>query len=277
MTNTIRYSLFSLAVVFSFSFMGLVIADDSESECPTTGKYTGELRNAMDATITENPSVANLPNIEDASGKKENAKIFLVLVATKLKSTGFNATAEVLNGNDNPSTGDIIALWKEGDAKMERYDAIQGDPQKTIGSASQTIFAGLIPLNCTTDGGGKGCKCESNVQPIDAGSTFTERTIPGIPEGYMGLDQLLVFFLNWSKYILGIAVFVMIFFGGVKWFFSQGNPSEISKAQDIIKNAVIGAILLLSAYLILYTVNPDLISGSFTLPGIKTVPPTNNQ
>ena len=93
----------------------------------------------------------------------------------------------------------------------------------------------------------------------------------------MGLDQLLVFFLNWSKYILGIAVFVMIFFGGVKWFFSQGNPSEISKAQDIIKNAVIGAILLLSAYLILYTVNPDLISGSFTLPGIKTVPPTNNQ
>ena len=111
---------------------------------------------------------------------------------------------------------------------------------------------------------------------ITGGRSFSPRTIPGIPEGYMGLDQLLVFFLNWSKYILGIAVFVMIFFGGVKWFFSQGNPSEISKAQDIIKNAVIGAILLLSAYLILYTVNPDLISGSFTLPGIKTVPPTNN-
>jgi len=274
MVNMIKYSLLSLAIIFSFSFIGLAIADDSESECPTIGKYTSELRNAMDATITENPSVANLPNIEDANGKKENAKTFLVLVATKLKSTGFNATAEVLNGNDNLSTGDIIALWKEGDMKMERYDAIQGDPQKTVGSASQTIFTGLIPLNCTADGGGKGCKCESNVQPIDDGSTFTERTIPGIPEGYMGLDQLLVFFLNWSKYILGIAVFVMIFFGGVKWFFSQGNPGEISKAQDIIKNAVIGAILLLSAYLILYTVNPDLINGSFTLPGIKTVPPT---
>jgi hypothetical protein len=273
MVNIIKYSLFSLAIIFSFSFIKLAIADDSELECPTTGKYTVELRDAMDATITENPSVANLPNIEDANGKKENAKTFLVLVATKLKSTGFDATAEVLNGNDNPSTGDIIALWKEGDAKMERYDAIQGDPQKTVGSASQTIFAGLIPLNCTTDGGGKGCKCESNVQ-LDDGSTFTERTLPGIPEGYMGLDQLLVFFLNWSKYILGIAVFVMIFFGGAKWFFSQGNPGEISKAQDIIKNAVIGAILLLSAYLILYTVNPDLINGSFTLPGITTVPPT---
>ena len=137
----IKYSLSSLAIIFSFSFIGLAIADDSESECPTIGKYASELRNAMDATITENPSVANLLNIEDANGKKENAKTFLVLVATKLKSTGFNATAEVLNGNDNLSTGDIIALWKEGDAKMERYDAIQGNPQKTVGSASQTIFA----------------------------------------------------------------------------------------------------------------------------------------
>ncbi len=106
------------------------------------------------------------------------------------------------------------------------------------------------------------------------GSPFSPRTIPGIPEGYMGLDQLLIFFLTWSKYLLGIAIFVMIFFGGVKWFFSQGNPSQITEAQGIIKNAVIGAILLLSAYLILYTVNPDLINGSFTLPGVQSVPGT---
>jgi len=234
-------------------------------------QYADDLRAAMDAVIVENPATANLPNTEDADGKKENARAFLKLTATMLREMKLEATADVLNGNGNPSTGDIIAIWKDGDIKMERYDAIVGDTTITVGKATQTEFTGLIPLNCTFNGGGKECACEMEVVPPEV-PIFATRSLPGIPEGYMGLDQLLAFFLNWSKYILGIAIFMMIFYGGVKWFFSQGNPSQIGEAQGIIKNAAIGAILLLSAYLILYTVNPDLVNGTFALPGIKTAP-----
>ena len=60
----------------------------------------------MDAVLTENPDVGALSNIE--SGGRENARTFFV--ASKLQSMGFNATDEVLNGHNNPSTGDIIAV-----------------------------------------------------------------------------------------------------------------------------------------------------------------------
>src|SRR3989338_5592465 len=103
----------------------------------------------MDAVLAENPSVGDLPNIE--SGGRQNARTFLALVETELISRGFNATDEVLNGNNNPNTGDLIALWMEGDEKMERYDAIVGSAS-TIREAATANFVGLIPLNCTASG-----------------------------------------------------------------------------------------------------------------------------
>ena len=127
--------------------------------CDATGnQYAGELRNAMNAVLSENPDVANLPNIE--SGGRQNARTFLALVETKLISMGYEATDEVLNGNNNPNTGDLIAVWRSGDGKMERYDAIIGSAS-TIGAAATTDFTGFIPLNCTASGGGTNCGCSS--------------------------------------------------------------------------------------------------------------------
>jgi hypothetical protein len=87
------------------------ITVQSGPQCADTGeKYAGDLRSAMDAVIAANPSVAALPNTE--ANNRGNARIFLALVETELINMGFNATDEVLNGNSNPSTGDIIAVWK---------------------------------------------------------------------------------------------------------------------------------------------------------------------
>src|SRR3989338_2479329 len=128
-------------------------------QCDDLGEqYAGALRDAMDAVLAENPSVGDLPNIE--SGGRQNARTFLALVETELISRGFNATDEVLNGNNNPSTGDIIAVWMDGDTMMERYDAIIGSAS-TIGAAATTDFTGFIPLNCTASGGGTNCGCSS--------------------------------------------------------------------------------------------------------------------
>ena len=128
-------------------------------QCDETGEqYAGALRDAMDAVLAENPSVGDLPNIE--SGGRQNARTFLALVETELISRGFNATDEVLNGNNNPSTGDIIAVWMDGDTMMERYDAIIGSAS-TIREAATTQFTGFIPLNCTASGGGTDCGCST--------------------------------------------------------------------------------------------------------------------
>ncbi len=135
----------------------------------TGNQYAGALRQAMDAVLAARPDVAALPNTE--ANDRGNARIFLALVETQLLSMGYQATDEVLNGNNNPSTGDIIAVWKTGDTEMERYDAING-AAGTVGQAAQTNFAGFIPLNCTASGGGNDCGCKTEAPPI---------TPPGTP------------------------------------------------------------------------------------------------
>ncbi|MES3005032.1 MAG: hypothetical protein V4690_02890 [Patescibacteria group bacterium] len=140
--------------------IGNEVPGTSGGQCADTGnKYASDLGSAMDAVLSENPDIADLPNIE--SGGRVNARRFLALVEEKLISRGFNATDEVLNGNNNPSTGDIIAVWRDGEEYMERYDAING-AAATIATAGQTNFEGFVPMDCTTAGGGDDCGCRES-------------------------------------------------------------------------------------------------------------------
>lgn len=116
----------------------------------TTAYYTGNLSTAINAVIAENPE-----GIADKLNSTENSFSFLNFVAGKLQSAGFKATTNVKNGNDNPNTGDLIALWREGDSTIERYDAI-ADAGAVPGTSESgplrtkitTDFTGDIPLSC---------------------------------------------------------------------------------------------------------------------------------
>lgn len=78
--------------------------------------------------------------------------------------------------------------------------------------------------------------------------------------------------------VVGIAVFVRILWGGFRLLTAAGNTSKIGEARDMIKNAVIGAILLFAAYLILFIVNPDLVKNTFnfTIPKAEQTQPTGS-
>lgn len=128
-------------------------------QCLATGqRYEEVLDTAMDTVLAERPDIANLPNIED--GGRQNARTFLALVEAELISMGYLATDTVLNGNNNPNTGDLIAVWRSGDATMERYDAIIGSAA-TIRDAAQSSFTGFVPLGCTPSGGSRDCACDN--------------------------------------------------------------------------------------------------------------------
>ena len=102
-------------------------------------------------------------------------------------------------------------------------------------------------------------------QPVSAPPT------QGLPTN---LGQLISQIFTWSLGILGISVFVIFFYSGFLWLTAAGNTSKIGEAKTHMTNAVFGAILLLSSYLILYTINPDFVSSTVNLPGLKTVPPS---
>lgn len=88
---------------------------------------------------------------------------------------------------------------------------------------------------------------------------------------------------NWiGEYIIGlyqyailiIAIFAALTFiiGGVIWITAAGSPARIKEAQSWMISSILGIIIALSSYLILYTINPELvIFKSLTLSSIAEI------
>ncbi|MBI2062533.1 MAG: hypothetical protein HYT64_02490 [Candidatus Yanofskybacteria bacterium] len=112
-------------------------------------------------------------------------------------------------------------------------------------------------------------------QPFPAQPVFAPPT-QGLPTN---LGQLIQQIFSWSLLVLGIAVFVSFFYAGFIYLTAAGNTGRVGEAQSRMTNAVFGAVLLLSSYLILYTINPDFVKSTFNLPGLGksssgTTPPS---
>ena len=80
------------------------------------------------------------------------------------------------------------------------------------------------------------------------------------------------------KLVMGIAGTIAVLalvIGAVQYMASAGNPETISNAKKRIFGAIFGIILLLSSYLILRTINPQLIELELTplseLPGLYLI------
>ena len=48
--------------------------------------------------------------------------------------------------------------------------------------------------------------------------------------------------------LLGITAVVIILLGGFKWMTSQGNADKVTEAKDLIKNGIIGLVIIFFAY-----------------------------
>ncbi|MDD4290378.1 MAG: pilin [Patescibacteria group bacterium] len=108
--------------------------------------------------------------------------------------------------------------------------------------------------------------------------TFTPEV--GIP-GFLGKKEVGGFLLGdflvaLYKYLIGlsgIVVVIILILGAFEWVSAGGNQNKIGQAKERIKNAFIGMILLSCSYLILYTINPELINiKPIDIKNIKPVP-----
>ncbi len=50
--------------------------------------------------------------------------------------------------------------------------------------------------------------------------------------------------------ILGVLFIILMIYGGIQWMTASGNEEKISKAQSIIRRAIIGLVIVLTAYAI---------------------------
>lgn len=50
--------------------------------------------------------------------------------------------------------------------------------------------------------------------------------------------------------LLGVIFFILMLYGGLTWMIAKGDTAKADKAKDIIEAAIIGLVLVLSAYAI---------------------------
>jgi TRAP-type C4-dicarboxylate transport system permease small subunit len=112
-----------------------------------------------------------------------------------------------------------------------------------------------------------------NIFPIHAANEYTPlEPLPGIgPEpGYSSynLSSYLQWVFAFAISIAGILAVLMIVIGGIQYITAYGNPNQIENAKNRIYQALLGLLLAISAWLILNTINPDLIKGVLNITPI---------
>lgn len=88
----------------------------------------------------------------------------------------------------------------------------------------------------------------------EAGTTEAQGT-PQTAQGYLGA------LYNFMLGLVGVAAMGSIVYGGVLYIISAGNPSRVGEAKTAIWNGIIGILVAGFGYLVLTTINPDLVRG----------------
>jgi hypothetical protein len=88
--------------------------------------------------------------------------------------------------------------------------------------------------------------------------------IPGLTDinpksGTSAIGEYIRAIYNYAIGVVGILAALVIMVGGVIWLTAGGNTNRIEKAKSRITAALIGLVIALSSYIILYTINPDLV------------------
>jgi hypothetical protein len=99
--------------------------------------------------------------------------------------------------------------------------------------------------------------------------------LPTAAEGVVTIQSLEVLFSNIVRVIMSlsvVALFLMFVTSGFSFLFSGGDPKKLEQARGTFTNALIGMILIVSAYLILriisvFTGVDDVMQ--FTIPCIN--------
>ncbi len=73
------------------------------------------------------------------------------------------------------------------------------------------------------------------------------------------LPAYIEYIFTWGIIIAGLLAFFALVFGGILYMTSGGNPSKISDAREQIIAGFLGLIILLSSFLILKTIDPQLV------------------
>jgi len=74
------------------------------------------------------------------------------------------------------------------------------------------------------------------------------------------LPRYIMALYNYSLTIVGILATIVLMGGGVLWLTSGGDSGKITQAKELITSSISGTIILVLAWIILNTINPNLVN-----------------
>ncbi|PIQ05158.1 MAG: hypothetical protein COW72_02975, partial [Candidatus Nealsonbacteria bacterium CG18_big_fil_WC_8_21_14_2_50_37_10] len=111
-----------------------------------------------------------------------------------------------------------------------------------------------------------------------SGFSFAQRkletiypTVPGVETPTTvktALPEYLKYVFTFAIMVAGLLAFGALIYGGFSYLTSAGDPSKMKDGQDQIIAGILGLIIVLSSFLILNTINPQLVlPGGVIQPG----------
>lgn len=118
-----------------------------------------------------------------------------------------------------------------------------------------TIFGSLLIITTVSAQGSYNFASSSGLEHTSKQAGYDTTDQSQTPEAY--ISRIITIILS----ILGVIFLGLTIYGGIVWMTAQGNEEKVTKAKELITEAVIGLIIVIAAYAIAYFVL-KLTSGS---------------
>jgi len=155
----------------------------------------------------------------------------------------------------------IISLFCLSQNIFFSTDSITVSAQGSLPQTEEEIKKIKIETNIPNEGP----EAEPGKTPTPSITEYKFETgIPGVVKkgeglGAISFNELIKKIIYYLLRIGGILAFIMIVWGGIEYMISGGDTKRQKSAQEKIVGAIIGLILLFGFWLILNTINPDIL------------------
>lgn len=158
--------------------------------------------------------------------------------------------------NSKPENNELC--WSRAECLSDQYNGVPSDWGGQEGFCKKGSGYCYIPSGLNADG--------SSDSSVSLGVAI------GNLKEVSDISVYIAAVYNFLLIAASTVAILMIMIAGVQWAMAGGNPGTVEKAKDRIGKAVIGLILLLSAFTIARMLDPALTEfGLFRVPKIKTV------
>jgi hypothetical protein len=143
--------------------------------------------------------------------------------------------------------------------------------KKTVFSVVLFIVIATIGLSIATETLAVTANAPKINLPIpDMPSLSSIEFKPGEIVNVPWIAQYLLGIYNYALIIASILAVFMLMLGGVLYLTAGGLPQNVKRAQSFMTGAVIGLVILMSSYMILYLINPKIVQpGSLSFETIE--------